>query len=133
MSRPRGACEDASLLGARLFVRPGVSHDGVNDPEALASDGFQRRVAPHLSRAALVVVAPEAVLRADERVAGENQEVLQRLVAAPLRPGRPYAGAGLAVGRGDSAVARELVCFRYAKSEHMGPRRESWTKFILCR
>lgn len=75
-SGPHGACEDASLLGGRLLVRPGVSHDGVDDPEALSGDGLQRRVVPHLSRAALVVVAPEAVLRADERVVGEDQEVL---------------------------------------------------------
>jgi len=109
LARPRGACAAASLLGGRLLVGPRIPHDGVDDPEALAGDGLQRRVAPHLPRAALAVVAPEAALRADERVAGEDQGVLRRLAPAPLRPGRPHAGAGPAVGRGDPAVARELV------------------------
>lgn len=73
LSRPHGAREGASILGGRLLVWPGVPHDGVDDPEALSGDGLQRRVVSHLPRAALVVVAPEAVLRADERVAGEDQ------------------------------------------------------------
>lgn len=64
---------------------------------------------PHVPRPALLVVPPEPVPGADRRVAGEYEEVLQGLVAAALRPGQPDARAGLAVGQGDPAVAREPV------------------------
>lgn len=59
--------------GDRLPVGPRVPHDGVDDPEAFAGVGLQRRVVPHAPPPVLVVVAAEAVLGADERVAGEYQ------------------------------------------------------------
>lgn len=87
-------------------------YDGVADPEMLAGDRLQRRVVPHLPRAALAVVAPEAIPHADERVARGYQKVLQRPDPAALRPGRLHAGDGLAVGRGDPAVACDMSQLR---------------------
>ena len=90
-------------------VRDRVPHDRVDDLQPLPGHGLQRLVVPHPPRPAPVVVPSEPVVRADEGVAAEYQQVLELLVPAALRGGRPDAGPGPAVRGRQPAVARELV------------------------
>lgn len=64
---------------------------------------------PHPPRPALPVVPPEPVVRADEGVAAEYEQVLELPVPAALRRRRPDAAPGAPVGRRHAAIARELV------------------------
>ena len=64
---------------------------------------------PHPPRPALLVVPPEPVVRADEGVAAEYEQVLELPVPAVLRRRRPDAAPGAPVARRHAAVARELV------------------------
>lgn len=115
-------------LGCPRALPPGlardrVPHDRVDDLEPLSRHGLQRLVVPHPPRPALVVVPSESVLRADEGVAAEYQQVLKLLVAPALRGDRPHAGAGPAVGGSHPAVARRLVVAPEQRDVDRGDRR----------
>lgn len=97
------------LCRGPLLVRPRVPHYREDVPGPLPGHGLERLVVPHAAGAAVLVVAPEAVPCAREAVAGEHQEVLERLVAAPAGPGRVQAHPGPAARRRRPAAARELV------------------------
>ena len=64
---------------------------------------------PHAAAPALLVIPAEFVLRSDEGVAREYQQVLEGLVPAPLRLRQPGTRVRLAVGGRDAAVVGELV------------------------
>ena len=86
-----------------------VAHDRVDDLDPLPRDGLQRLVVPHPPRPALAVVPSEPVVRADEGVAAEDEQVLELPVPAALRGRGPDAGPGASVGGRHAAIARELV------------------------
>ena len=78
---------------------------------------------PHAAGAAALAVASEAAPGAREAVAGEHQEVLERLVAAPAGPGRAQARPGAAARRRRPAAARELVVAAERRYAHAGHER----------
>ena len=89
-------------------VRDRVPHDRVDDVEPFPGNGLQRLVVPHPPRPSGVVVPSEPVVRADEGVAAEYQQVVELLVAAALRRRRPDAGPGPAVRRRDAAFEQNV-------------------------
>ena len=92
--RPSSARLSDRCLGR---VRGRVPHGRVDDLEPLSRHGLQRLVVPHPPRPALVVVPSEPVIRADEGVAAEYQQVLELPVPAVLRRRRPDAAPGAPV------------------------------------
>lgn len=90
-------------------VRDPVPHDRVDHLQSLSGDGLQGLPVAHAAIPAAAVVLSEPAFAAAERVAGEDEQVLQPPVPLAGRAHRRYRPARLPVPRRDSAVGRKMV------------------------
>ncbi len=90
-------------------VRDLAPHDCADHLHPLPGDGLQGLPVAHAAVPASAVVVAEPALAAAERVAGEDEQVLQPLVPLPGRARRRYRLARLPVPGRDPAVGCEVV------------------------